>query len=206
MVQIPFHSFEDAAALVAGASTITVFPGSFTRVNAVADTYALYRVVDLRYRLIPNSTITSAQTASFLPGITDTVPTSKVNNMEALNACVLAVRQTCPTEWVVLNKKDLQGYQPWYKTVVGTPDTAVEIVGNIYVIGTGTETYSMEIRGIFEFKNPVNPSSTPMLVKQKQLLKEKERILKILSTSDTALTPAPPDRLAAPLTSGNLRV
>ncbi len=99
-----------------------------------------------------------------------------------------------------MSRPVLAGYQPWYKTVVGTPDPSAEVQGTIYINGTSTDSYSLELRGVYEFKNPVNAGSTPALIREALLRRERERLMSILdpcaesSVAKTFPIPAPFDR------------
>lgn len=175
----PFH-FHTSTALVAGATSVNVAPASFPRMAIVADSFALYRVTELEYRLLPAGTITGNQAAGYIPGAVDTPPSTVIQLSETLESVILPIRQTVPTNWAKLQWADLKSYLPWYKSVIGTTDPVDEIQGTIFFCGSGTETVSYEVRGIFEFKNPISASNTPMLREQK-ILKEKARLYELLT-------------------------
>ncbi len=183
------HSFHGviATTLTSGASLIQISPNSFPRVTTLADTYALYRFRDLKFRILPDTAITAMQSAVFQPGVVDTVPANVAAAMQGLNAVALPIRQVVPTNWVELNQKDLASYTPWLKTAFGTVDPDQEIQGNIFLNGTGSEVVTVELRGVVDFKNPINTGSTPE-VRARLVAAEKKRLLNILSAPDVSPT------------------
>ena len=183
---MPFRSFI-ATALSGGVSTIPVSPNSnlCTRLLALADNYAQYRFLDLKYRMFRVSGATSVQAAAFISGVTDTGPSSILTGVETGNATILGAIQTVPSDWVNVPRSILAGQLPYYKTVVGSPDAIDEIQGNLYLLGTGTENVHVEVRGTIEFKQPVDAANTPSLeVRARRILeKEKARLQRLAELS-----------------------
>ncbi len=186
--RVPFHFFTSIT-LSAGAGSANLAPATFPRLAILADTYALYRFVSLNYR-IRDGNGTSDQVVSYLPGAVDTPPALNAANSEALNSVILGVGETVPSDWARLKWADLKGYLEWYKTVVGTPDPVDEVQGAIYATGTGSETVKIEFRGVCEFCTPINSGSTPAMRRERMVMRERERLLALLSQ--------------APATHGNL--
>ncbi len=184
-----FHYIQSGS-LASGAASLSLSPASITRLATVADVFALYRFVDLRFRLLPNAAISAAagaeQVASYEPGIVDTAPASSAAGANAINSVVLSTRQSVPTEWCHVDDSTLRTYTQWLKTVAGTPATDVEVQGTIFINGAGTDGYLLEMRGVVEFKNPINAGSTPALVREAMLSRERDRLLAILAASPTA--------------------
>jgi hypothetical protein len=115
--------------------------------------------------------------------------------MELLPSCHLSGSNTVPTEWVRVPKSDLAGPLPWYKSIAGSADATEEAPGAISVFSTGTtDAFSLEVRGVFEFKTAVAPANTPAAValrdqvrtlrKMDQLLSEKQRLLAVLAAKE----------------------
>jgi len=154
----------------------------------------LYRITELEFRLHPVSGRTTVQAAGYFPGVVDNQPTQPAAVLESLNATMIGTGATQPTGWVKVRGDALKGYFPWYKTVQGSLDISEEVQGNIFVVGTGTETYSIELRGWAEFKNPVATGSTPLSRQQRSVqlaLKQRETLLKALASPiGGGLTPA----------------
>jgi len=184
--KIPFHLYWTGA-LTAGVSSLAVNPDNLGRMTSIGDTFALYRATDMRLRLFPDAARTGTQILSWIPGVTDTAPSTVIFASYALSSVVLGATMTVPSAELRLNSNDLRSYTPWLKTKAGTPDVDVENQGTLYINGTGTDIFGIEIRGILEFKNPIAVGSTPaekeMLIKR-ELLREKTRLLAILSTPD----------------------
>lgn len=162
--------------MVAGLNNVAVSPtAAFSpRLTAIADTWALYRVVSLRFRLRRATTITTSQAAGFIPGVTDSPPGSVTILSEVLPSTYLALTDTVPSSWATVSKRELQGYQTWYKTVVGSPGTDAEVVGYIFLAGTGTETVTLEYEGRFEFSDGVPTGATPAAVKLASTVREEK--------------------------------
>jgi len=185
-VKIAFHFQSNNTG--ASAYTLAIQPaGMGTRVSGIADSFELYRVTALKFRLLPSATVSgtvrpTTSAAGWYAGVTDTVPSTVTSIAENTESVLLAVWATVPTEWCRVGKVSLAGYCPWYKTIQGTPDVAEEIQGNIYVAAGSTDSYVIEVRGVIEFKGPVNPSSTPMARQMAEMRKEKDRLMKILAT------------------------
>lgn len=187
---IPFH-ISLAGSLAAGAFSFNLNPSAINRLLIEADAWAHFRVRSFSFRLLPTSPSTVAQAAGFVGGIQDTPPASYLQVSELLPSCVKGVGQTVPTSWVRVSRMDLAGPFPWYKTIPGSADATEEAPGAVIVIGSGTETYNIEMKGKFEFKTSVNSGNTPLsadlrarIREERALLmkqKERETLLKILS-------------------------
>lgn len=167
-------------ALAAGEATISVSPNSSlsSRISTIADTYSLYRFVSLSFTLIRSGTITSStQVAAFIPGITDTKPATVSDASALLHKSIVSSIQTGGWQKCVVPRKALAGMQPWYKTVVGTPDPAAEVQGVIQVVGTGTDTITLWVSGNVEFMSPIAVANTPKAQLAYQMLHEERKRL-----------------------------
>ncbi len=173
--------------------------GGSTRILTVADNWAQYRVVSLRFRLHPVVAANTAQAAGWVSGIQDTPPATTATTMELIPSCFLSNYQQVPTKWVNVSKADLAGPLPWYKSVLGAADATEESPGVIVVNGTGANTYYLEILATYEFKGGVAPANTPEalamlrrfheLKAAKELLCERQRLLGIIGYSAPRLAP-----------------
>lgn len=193
-MSFPFH-YVTGGALVAGVAGILAYPSSFPRVLAEADAWAQFRVRQLRFRLLPSATTTTPlglQAAGYVPGIQDTQPASVNQVVELVNSCARGTSQDVPTNWVTVGRADLAGPLPWYKSIPGAADATEEAPGSIFIGGTGTEPYLIEIAGVFEFKGGVNTANTPVALAAASALREervrlareaaKSRILGVITT------------------------
>ncbi len=185
IVRVPVHRVA-LTTLAAGAGSLQCAPAQMsTRANAIADDFAEYRIVSLKYRLHPNGTRTAMQGLCYIPGVTDTAPATLSAISETMDTIFLGVSATTPTAWHSVGLPELKGYNVWYKTVAGTPETATEQPGSVYMIGAGTEVVAWEFFCVFEFRGGVDNSVTPAVRAFKAQVAEKQRLLRILSTPDT---------------------
>lgn len=181
IVKYPFR-YITSGALGTGVSQQFMNADSFgTRLASVADTFDLYRIVRLRYRLLPNSTRTVLQQAAWYPGIVDVQPSGIIEISTNMTGVALGSSQTVPTSWMNVSPSTLKGYSVWYKSRIGTPETSEELQGTIYITGTGSETYTLELEALFEFKNALAPANAPELRDKR----ERDRILKLLALPTT---------------------
>lgn len=187
-----FH-YTFSAALVAGAVAINGTPATLSpRATIEADAWAHFRLKKLRFRMLPTSPITAPQAAGWVGGIQDTPPTTFATIAELVPSTVKGVGQTVPSPWVNVPKSDLAGPFPWYKTVAGTADATEESPGAIYLVGTGTEAYILELKFTIEFKTAVSSLNTPLFLQLKEAVRkervdrtrraERDVLLKILGT------------------------
>ncbi len=167
-------------ALTSGAATLSLTPATFAGASGLADSFEFYRIIALKYRLVPSATITGNQVAAYIAGVVDATG-SNINVPNIQPHASLGVRQTSCSSWVKVPKAMLQSYMTWYKTIAGTPDPAEENQGFLYLAGTGTENVVIEVCVLFQFRSVVPVTATPMVRLQQAMLAEKERLMKILS-------------------------
>ncbi len=187
---------EISGALAAGVAVLAVAPvASFCpRASAIADTYAMYQVRKLRFRLL-KVTVTGTMAACYIAGITDNGPATVTAASESHAHVFNTVSQVVHSNWVKVPRGDLRGMHPWYKTVPGTPETAEESAGSIYFVGTGTDSYAIEMQVQFAFRDAVSTTDTPVAVELRRLLREeiwRARREKERKELLTQLAPLPP--------------
>jgi len=156
-----------------------------------ADAWALWRLKALRYRLRHATTLTGVQGMCYIAGVTDAGPGTVTALSENHAYTVLMPTDTVPSPWVKVPKALLGGYEVWYKTVPGSPETADEQPGAIFLAGTGTDVVSYEVDFTIEFRDAVNTGSTPaelMLraslrenAAQRRAAEERRRLLLVLN-------------------------
>ncbi len=162
-ITVQFRAYLTAA-LASGLGTINIQPSTFNQVGTVADAYALYRCRKLRYRSQPlASTATALQAIAYIPGAVDNPPATVASLAQVSTSVLISERATVPSNWVSLEYNQLRGYLEWYKTVVGSVDPVDEVQGAIFIFGTGTEIYRVEVEGEFEFRDLLPTSLTPMV-------------------------------------------
>jgi len=174
-----------------------------TRLLAAADEWAHFKVLKLRFRMHPTpSGVTANQAMGWVGGVQDTLPGTFTQVGELLSSCFLAGETTVPTEWVECSGAEISGPLPWYKSVSGAADATEEAPGYFVVVGTGTETFNAEIRGILQFKTSISTANTPKdlesmklrLESRRRAMREKEgsAILDLLSSLDRGSGPGSP--------------
>ncbi len=97
---------------------------------------------------------------------------------------------------MAVSKEDLAGPLPWYKTIPGTAGATEEAPGVVCLSGSGTEPFTLEMRGVMEFKTSVATGNTPSAVKlaamrrqERQDLadrRERDKLVKVLSATVVA--------------------
>ncbi len=194
---MPFR-FMATVTLSSGVSGISVSPNSFLSPRAAteADAWAMYRVNRLKFRL-HRVNFTVQQGAAYLGGVTDSTPTTIAQLSEAMSFTFISPVETVPSDWAVVRRADLQGMHPWYKTVAGTTETAEEIVGSIFLVGTGAENVFLEVMGEFEFKDSIATADTPLgrslrlqiQAERRRVAAEKERNRLIAVLGNTKVAP-----------------
>jgi len=178
---VPFHSTL-IAAFAAGVFGVNINASnaglSATRLPAAADEWAHFRVRSLSFRLHPVPTTSNTQAAGFVGGAQDTPPGTIGQVGELLPSVPLTQGTTVPSAWVHVSRSEMAGPLPWYKTTLGTADATEESPGAIFVIGTGTELFNLEIKGVFEFKTAVATGNTPAALSAiRQLRNERLRVV-----------------------------
>ncbi len=178
-------------------TNMNVAPAQFTRVPAVADNWAQYRVLALRFRLHSIGS-SNAVAAGFVGGVQDTPPSTAAQVMELLPSTYLGPSQQVPSKWVNVPRKDLAGPLSWYKTVLGTADATEESPGVLVVTHTTMVFWAVEAYITYEFKAAVAPGNTPAaLAYQRAVAAERKRALqegqraRLLSVLAAPLAAAP---------------
>lgn len=173
---MPFHTILNSSLSSGTSGPFILSPNSTisNRASVEADAWSHYRVKNFKFRLHPVNTVVNFQGVGFCGGIQDTPPSTLAQVGELIPSTILGGDTTIPTEWVSVPKVDLAGPLPWYKTVVGAADAAEEAPGAIFVVGTTTDTYSLEMRGVFEFKTSVAAANTPAALAAVRLLHQEK--------------------------------
>lgn len=182
----PFHTIINSA-LNVGAFNVLLSPnGTLTPRGLIeADAWAHFRVKMLHFRLTPITRV-SFQACGYVGGVQDTLPTTVSQAGELLPSVAFGQAQTVPSEWVKVSAQDLAGPLPWYKTIPGTADPTEESPGVLVVVGSASDAFSLEVRGIFEFKTSVATGNTPAAIAARARLRE-ERIKVAMATERDVL-------------------
>lgn len=186
LVRVPCHG-RISNSLTSGLFSQSLAPTLFSTITAISDVFEMYRFTNLKYRMLPaGGTVipTGSQVCGYLPGVIDTASGLTVGSLiQSRHTCFITERQVTPTPWIKVPRAVLQSYGNWYKTVVGTPDVATEIQGGIYVAGTGTDSFVVEVSAVIEFKDLVVAGATPMIARDRAIIAERNRMLSILHYS-----------------------
>lgn len=182
---MPFHEVLTGS-LASGVFSTLIQPSAFPRIALEADVWAHFRIRKLAFRMLPTSPSTVIMAAGYVGGVEDTAPGSFAQVSELITSCIKGVGQTVPTNWVRIPKVDLSGPFPWYKSLPGTADPTEESPGQLSVVGTGTEAYAIELKGVIEFKVSVNSANTPAALAARRILRE-ERVRAQVERERTAL-------------------
>ncbi len=135
----------------------------------------------------------------------DNTPSTVGQVMELISSLEMDPAQSTPSEWLSVRANELAGPFPWYKTIDGTPDSTEEFPGRFVIIGTGSDTFTIEFRALVEFKDGVAPANTPQeldLVRQKLALRKaalieehRKSLLGVLKNPVPAAAPTPVARI-----------
>ncbi len=194
IVAVPIH-FILQSTMTSGVANTTLSPtdlaSASTRLAALADEYAHYRIKSFRFRMHPITQVATDMAAGVVGGVQDTLPGTTFQILELIPSVYLGGDTTIPTEWAVVPKSDLSGPLPWYKAIRGAADVTEETPGYLCIAGTGSASFVVEVRAVYEFKTSVAPANTPSAISlRKQLLaervqmvkeREKDQVLRLLS-------------------------
>ncbi len=202
---VPFHQLVTAT-FTSGAYANLFNPTNLSsRVLQEADAWAHFRLLHLKMRLHPSSR-TSNQVLGWVGGVQDTPPATPTAIAELIPSAIMASGATVPTEWISVPQADCRGPFPWYKSLLGTADPTEESPGAIVIAGTGSEAFTLELRGALEFKTAVSPVNTPAAARLREelrfahlsVLRERARLRLLSSLSPTvpsqALSTTPPPK------------
>ncbi len=120
----------------------------------MADSFDLYRVRKLKYRILPE-TRTGAQTMAYYPETVVTVATNTINS-ENTDCVVLPGGQTYASDWAVVPPARLKAQLDWYKCIADASAGEFEDQGVLAFVGNASESVFFEVRATIEFKNPVD--------------------------------------------------
>lgn len=153
-----------------GLASFPLIPGGFTtRSTAMADAFTLYRVLALKFRLLPPTAANAGYVGvGFYSDILDTPPATVADVMELEHSVLLPVttKYHKETDWIKVPRRALSGALPWYKTSYGSQDPWEEVSGFLRACGSATDPYLVEIVITYEFKGPAAPANTPELDKR----------------------------------------
>lgn len=173
---MPFH-YVFQSSLSGATLSLPLSPNAFLspRLLTEADAWAHFRIREFRFRLLTNDTITAMLCAGYVGGVQDTLPSTLATISELLPSVFRGIQQTVPTEWAIPSKDELAGPLPWYKTIAGTADATEEAPGYIVLSGSTTSSFSLEFRGVMEFKTSLATANTPLAIEMRSRIREERR-------------------------------
>ncbi len=185
-------------ALSSGLAQVSVHPSNFSQLAACAAVYELYRFTKLEYELLPRNSGNSTVTCAYYPDATVT-SVATVTNMENLDAIIIkgAGMQTTPVRHHVPAVR-LRGQISWWKCVPDAASAEFENQGVLAFSGTTTETVDTIVRGVCEFKNPMDSGAalSSLRIKARQEVLDELRSA-VAPTSVSQTSPTVPKELAS---------
>jgi len=134
-----------------------------SRLGSIADAYNNYRISKFEFRLHPPTVTGSSKlvTCGYVSGGASASPAA-LGSIEYQYMTLIKSTQTVPTNWVEIGREALKGPLPWYRAVPNASvDTTEESVGSLYFWSDdATATVLCEIRGVYEYKDPLDPVLT----------------------------------------------
>jgi hypothetical protein len=177
--------------------SLSFVPSSINnRIATMSDSWDLFRLDSLRFRLLPQQIGSSALNigVAWSPGISDGPPSTQATLQSCIYSQIMFVDsaglqtyETSERKWTKVDSGDCRGSLPFYKAVAGAPDPWAEAPGQFLVVAEGVSTsvvVKFEIEGVITFKGGIDPGSTPALRKVLRDRAEKARLLKLLATPD----------------------
>ncbi len=160
---VPFHTIANVT-LSAGAFTLDLNPTVLSsRLGAIADAYNNYRCTKLEFRLHPPafSATNRVLTCGYVAGGSTAAPAA-LGSIEYQYMTLIRAAQTVPTNWVEIGREALRGPLPWYRAIPqASVDTTEESFGSLYFWSDDTTpVVIVELRGVFEFKDALDPALT----------------------------------------------
>ncbi len=160
VVRAPFQAFFQNT-MTTGNLQIAMAADNFANnLTSMATVYELYRFVELEYELLPRPTSSNILVVGYYPDATVTSPSGTATAMENLDAIVMPAvgNMTVPIKHRVPSAR-LRGALSWYKSTDDSSDIEFDTQGFLVFTGTGSEAVNCIVRGVCEFKNPVDASA-----------------------------------------------
>ncbi len=129
-----------------------------TRPQSVSDAYTDFRVLQLRFRLLPG--VAAPMSVGYISGLPVTFPGTNQDVDQIIPSIHLNQTQVAPTDWVRVSPRELHGQYDWYHT----QESATEIGGPGFIVlaGSGTNAFVLEIFARIEFQGGVSTVDTPL--------------------------------------------
>lgn len=188
---VPFHNVLFVTASTSlFAAAVTPSTTMSSRAAQIAESYQLYRMKALKFRLRTPSVISGVgyTAAAYVTGGISVSPATINDVIECpystLLTTIAATTFVTHTEWVVVPPAALRGPLPWYKTIVSASvDSWEELSGSLHVWSSqASGNIVLEVVGEFEFKGPIDPDMS--LSRPEQIARVQKRLAKLLAGAD----------------------
>jgi len=174
VVTIPFHRVANVT-LTSGKAQLAVAPVASTVFDWLANTaenFELYRFIDLEYRIRYATDITGTQSIAFYPDATGTTVATGENS-ENLDCVFLGEFENGHVQsFHRVPRSRLRGQIAWYKTIPDAAASEFESQGRLNCTGNAAETLVLEVRGVVQFRNNIDPTAALASVKARQEMRD----------------------------------
>ncbi len=182
---VPFANFITVTSTATGTQTI-LSPSTLTsRLGVISDGFNNFRLLELKFRICLQTDGVAPGgfyvVAGYVGGADTTVPAS-IAACEYQHMVSWWDRYTVPSNWVEVPRAALAGPLPWYRSVpTAGVDTNEEYPGSIFYWSSFTKPILVEIRGVMEFKDPIDPLLSLSEKKELYRAKQRDRLLSLLA-------------------------
>jgi hypothetical protein len=172
--------------LSSGSLQTVLRPGNFGILADIGLVYELYRFTRLEYSILPRSAGTGDNplSYSYYPDVNVTPPASQNAAMECVDAVLQMDTATVPSHWHRVPAVRLRGMLTWYKSVPDASSAEFEGQGLLQAFGSGVEAVYVVVRGVCEFKNPMDSAMA--------LARMKDKVRSEILTEMSSSLPPPP--------------
>ncbi len=191
--------------MVTNADQFVIAPSTLGVLAQMATSFELYRITMLKFRIHCNPSLTTSA-YSLVGWVPDaTVPSTADSGLiEVWESLIYRAGQTVPTEWCVISRTRLRGILEWYKANADAGASEFESQGVLNFYSTGaTDLVTVEIRGVCEFKNPIDSGLALKRIKEtvrKEVLDEMRSKAFGIEVAEVAPISVRRDTLNSPLT------
>lgn len=195
---VPFSAFITGLVGASG-NQINANPTGITGPILIeADTWCLFRLRSLRFRLHRLPATVTPMVACYTVTIQDTPPATNASCVNVIPHVILTPTATEPSEWCVVSVQDLAGPFPYYKSIPGTADVTEEVPGQICISGAAADTFQLEVEGVMQFKGMVSAGNTPEELQLRKALRDlrirrevelaRQSLLRVLAPGNAGMT------------------
>ncbi len=137
--------------LTAGLHTVAIDPTLSDVCDTLGTVYRFWRFTKLKMTLYPMASSNNNIIAQYVAGGGSTTAGAADGQQESKHVVVMTNTTAVPQSFV-LNHGDLITNQPWFITEVDATDSYLDVAGNIFFEGNGTESIQVKFDIDYEFK------------------------------------------------------